>query len=70
MLQHTSPAVLQSVSALQSWSPTCAFWQLRCASGNRLVTTQASPVAESQVVSLWQNCGQLEAPWHTLPPVP
>jgi hypothetical protein len=70
MPQHTLPGVVQSVSALQSCSPSCAFRQLRCAAGSRLVTTHACPVAESHVVSFAQNCGQLAAAWQTFPADP
>jgi len=70
MPQQTLPGVVQSVSVLQSCSPSCAFWQLRWALGSRLVTTHACPVAESQVVSFAQNCGQLAADWQTFPADP
>jgi hypothetical protein len=70
MVQHTLPAVVQSVSTWQSSRPSCAFSQLLWAPGNRLVTTQAWPLAESHVVSVLQNCGQLEADWQTLPAAP
>jgi len=70
MVQQTSPAPVQSVSALQSVSPCDACSQLRCASLARLVATHAWPLAESHVASLVQNCGHAAACWHTLPAAP
>jgi hypothetical protein len=70
MLQQTSPVTVQSVSALQSTSPSLAGSQLFCAVGTRLVSTQAWPLAESHVESLVQNCGHVCADWHTLPAAP
>jgi hypothetical protein len=70
MLQQTSPATVQSVSALQSCSPWLAGSQLFCAVDTRLVRTHASPVAELHVVSLAQNCGHVCADWQTLPAAP
>jgi hypothetical protein len=55
MLQQTLPGVEQSLSTLHSCKPFCAFWQLICAPGVRLVTTHACPLAESQFWSAVQN---------------
>jgi hypothetical protein len=70
MVQQTSPATVQSVSALQRSSPWLAGSQLFCALATRLVDTHASPLAESQVVSLVQNWGHVCADWQTLPAAP
>jgi hypothetical protein len=69
-LQQTLPGVVQSVSALHVTSPSVAGSQLFCAFATRLVVTQASPSATSQVVSAVQNCGHSFADWHTLPAEP
>jgi hypothetical protein len=68
--QQTLPGVVQSVSALQSTSPSWAGSQLFGAFETRLVTTQASPICTLQVVSLVQSFGHAAADWHTLPAVP
>jgi hypothetical protein len=70
MVQHTLPGDEQSVSALQSCRPACAFWQLFCALGAKLVVAHAWPLAESHIVSDVQTCGQLIADWQTLPAAP
>jgi hypothetical protein len=70
MVQQTSPRIVQSVSAWQSCSPWLAGSQTFCALDTRLVITHAWPCAESQLVSVEQNCGQLDADWQTLPPTP
>jgi hypothetical protein len=71
MVQQMSPGVVaQSASAEQSCNADAAFWQLFSAPCSRLVTTHAWPVAESQLVSAVQNCGQLLAAWHTFPAEP
>jgi hypothetical protein len=70
-LQHTVPIVVAQSVSVSHWSrPACAFWQLLCADGSKLVATQAWPFAESQSVSLMQNCGQAIAEAQTLPATP
>jgi hypothetical protein len=66
-VQHTSLVPGQSLSTAQTFKPSCAGSHTICGLESP-VRTHAWPIAVSQVESVLQNFGQLEACWQMLPP--
>jgi hypothetical protein len=69
MVQQTSLAPVQSLSAEQYFRPSCAGSHTVCELSSD-VCTHAWPIAVSQLESALQNFGQLLASWQILRPFP